>query len=248
MTPAGWCRRAGLARFVMVTLLLTGCTAGAATPATRDTVAPSPPTLGPSAAGAPAAGLSAPSSTVALTWLDALAVRPPAEGDYDRAAYGRRWADVDGNRCNQRDDVLLRDAHRGTAVVRRQGRCDHDVLAGTWTDPYTGRRVTLTDLKDRRQAAALQIEHVVALAEAHRSGAAGWTARRRELFANDLAALRAIDGDLNTAKFDRDPAQWQPAPPARCAYARAYIGIKHTWQLAVDDDEKAALRDMVQSC
>ena len=32
--------------------------------------------------------------------------------------------------------------------MQRQGSCGHDVLAGTWTDPYTGARLVFDDLKD----------------------------------------------------------------------------------------------------
>ena len=62
---------------------------------------------------------------------------------YRRDAFGSDWVDTDHNGCNQRDDVLLRDAVPGTTTVARQGACDHDVLAGTWHDPYTGRTLTV---------------------------------------------------------------------------------------------------------
>ena len=56
--------------------------------------------------------------------------------------------------------------------VAQQDACDHDVLAGTWHDPYTGRTLRFTDLKDLGQAEAIQIDHIVPLAEAWVSGAA----------------------------------------------------------------------------
>ena len=42
---------------------------------------------------------------------------------YDRDAFGSDWADTDGNGCNQRDDVRLRDAVAGTATTTAQGSC-----------------------------------------------------------------------------------------------------------------------------
>ena len=140
---------------------------------------------------------------------------------YDRDAFGTAWADVDGNGCNQRDDVLLRDAVPDTVTVAQQGACDHDVLAGTWVDPYTGRTLAFDDLKDLRQAQAIQIDHVVPLAEAWRSGAAAWGAARRKSFANDLAVLLASDGPTNAAKGDDDPAAWRPRRSYQCEYAVA---------------------------
>lgn len=61
--------------------------------------------------------------------------RQRAAVPYLRDAFGSAWADVDGNGCNQRDDVLLRDSTPDTTRTAPQGACDHDVLAGTWVDP-----------------------------------------------------------------------------------------------------------------
>ena len=49
----------------------------------------------------------------------------------------------------------------GTVTVADQDACDHDVLAGSWIDPYTGVTLTFDDLKDLSQAEAIQIDHVV---------------------------------------------------------------------------------------
>lgn len=165
---------------------------------------------------------------------------------YERSVFGGSWADSDGNGCNQRDDVLLRDA----VEVRTgpQGRCEHDVLAGTWIDPYTGRRLTFTDLKEPRQAQAIQIDHVVPLAEAWRSGASRWVAERRSAFANDLDNLLAVDGPTNMSKSDDDPAGWRPRKAFQCAYATRWIETKARWSLAVDDSERRALGEMLGYC
>lgn len=174
--------------------------------------------------------------------------RRGAVPDYSRKAFGTPWKDVDGNGCNQRDDVLLRDAVPGTTETQVQGRCPHDVLAGTWVDPYTGKRLTFTDLKDQRQAQAVQIDHVVPLAEAWVSGAHAWTADRRERFANDLSVLVASDGPTNASKSSHDPAAWRPKLPFQCSYATHWIDVKHRWKLAVDISESRALSDMLGTC
>jgi hypothetical protein len=185
-----------------------------------------------------------------LVRLDRLQVRPRPRSTwgYVRDAFGSDWMDTDHDGCNQRDDVLLRDAVPGSTTVGQQGACDHDVLAGTWHDPYTGRTLTFTDLKDLRQAEAIQIDHVVPLAEAWVSGAAGWSRARRELFANDLHELLAVDGPTNMSKGDGDPAAWRPRKGYQCAYARRWIEVKATWRLAVDPSEKTALEDMLGFC
>jgi hypothetical protein len=167
---------------------------------------------------------------------------------YDREAFGSAWLDTDGNGCNQRDDVLVRDALSGTVHYAQQGRCDHDVLAGSWLDPYTDRRLTFTDLKDPQQAQAIQIDHLVPLAEAWASGADGWAARRREQFANDLAGLLAVDGPTNAAKGADDPAAWRPREAFQCTYAIRWVATKSRWDLTVDRPERRAVKQLLGTC
>ena len=114
-----------------------------------ETVAGSAPSHSEVGTPRPVPTVSAPEASRMLAALPRQA-RPVGSGGYFRDAFGRAWADVDGDGCNQRDDVLLRDAVSGSVRVQRQGRCDHDVLAGTWVDPYTGARLRFTDLKDLR--------------------------------------------------------------------------------------------------
>lgn|GEM_PF-1974728 len=194
-------------------------------------------------------GLTPEQAEAALADLDVGPPTLPGTGDYDRDDYGERWEDVDGNGCNQRDDVLLRDARPGTAVVEQQGGCPHDVVAGTWDDPYTGAVLVFDDLKDPDQAQAISIDHVVPLAEAHRSGGSDWPSDRRVAFANDLEGLIAVDGAANADKGDSDPSRWRPPDEAVwCAYALVWVEVKDEWSLAVDTSEADALRDMLARC
>ena len=190
------------------------------------------------------------SATAAARELRALATAPrdPHVAPYVRAAFGDSWDDTDGNGCNQRDDVLLRDAVPDTVTVAVQGACDHDVVAGTWVDPYTGRRLVFDDLKDLHQAEAIQIDHVVPLAEAWRSGASRWGQARRRSFANDLTELLAVDGPTNASKGDGDPAAWRPRKGYQCTYAIRWITVKARWHLTVDPSERRALGEMLGFC
>lgn len=197
---------------------------------------------------APAASISPSTAGEYLTGLRIVDRRQPGLPAYSRSAFGSAWRDIDANGCNQRDDVLLRDAVPGTTTVQQQGRCPHDVLAGAWVDPYSGKQVTLDDLKDPRQAQGIQIDHVVPLAEAWISGAHAWADDRRERFANDLSVLAAADGPTNASKGSHDPAAWRPKLPFQCAYATGWIDVKHRWGLAVDLGEKRALAEMLQTC
>jgi hypothetical protein len=144
-----------------------------------------------------------------------------------------------GANCDVRDTVLRRDGQR-LGPVTLSG-CN--VVGGRWHSPYDGK--TLTDPK------AVDIDHMVPLANAWRSGAATWDDKRRGDFANDLVRpqLKAVSLNSNRAKGDQDPAQWKP--PDRtywCQYALDWIAVKYFWRLTVTTAEKAALGDMMGAC
>lgn len=132
--------------------------------------------------------------------------------------------------------------------MQRQGACPHDVIAGEWIDPYNGRRIVLDDLKDTRQAQAIQIDHIVPLKEAWISGARDWSQARRIGFANDLKELTAVDGPTNASKSDGDPAAWRPKKQYQCAYANRWIETKSSWNLTADPSEVTALEQMLAYC
>ena len=141
-----------------------------------------------------------------------------------------------GDNCNVRDEVLKRD---GTKV--KFSGCN--VVAGTWKSIYDGRILDSPTKVD--------IDHVVPLANAWRSGASGWTDDKRADFANDLRRpqLVAVSRTSNRAKGDQDPSTWKPSPAGnRCEYARDWIAVKSYWKLSVTKAEKAALTDMLQRC
>src|SRR4051794_22565670 len=165
-------------------------------------VSPSTPAYRPTAA---------PGSALAL--LSTVPVKGrAARSGYDREGlFGPPYADLDRNGCDQRNDVLRRDLD---AVSFRPGTRDCVVVAGTLADPYTGRVLSFR----KAAAAAVQIDHVVALSDAWQTGAQAWPAPRRAAFANDPLNLLAVDGPTNAAKGDGDAATWLPPNPAyRCA-------------------------------
>lgn len=144
------------------------------------------------------------------------------------------WLDTEGS-CDVRDDALIRDG-RG---VRLDDECA--IYAGTWLDPYTGR--TLRDPQD------VDIDHLVPLANAYRSGASQWADADREDYANDPLVLLSADDGTNQAKGDKGPEAWRP--PNRdfwCEYSRRWVWIKLDWGLTVTGAERAALEDMLATC
>ena len=142
----------------------------------------------------------------------------------------------EGRNCDVRDTVLRRD---GTDV--ELDGCN--VVGGRWLSRYDDR--VLADPRD------VDIDHMVPLANAWRSGADEWDDAKRADFANDLTRpqLFAVSASANRSKGDQDPSQWKP--PSRddwCEYAQDWITVKHFWRLSVTTAEKAALSDMVGMC
>ncbi|MDG5808584.1 HNH endonuclease family protein [Streptomyces ossamyceticus] len=101
-------------------------------------------------------------------------------------------------------------------------------------------------------ARALDIDHLVPLAESWDSGASAWTSADRQAYANDLddpRALIAVSATSNRSKADQDPTTWQPpAEDYRCTYATDWIAIKTRWDLTVDPAEQAALTSVLDGC
>ena len=174
--------------------------------------------------------------------LDAIPVRDldPDDG-YTRERFGQAWADVDGNGCDTRDDVLARDL-----LDVRLGTDGCTVLAGALLDPYTGATIAFVRGPD---SADVQIDHLVALDDAWRTGAQGWPASRRLSFANDPANLLAVDGDANQDKGAGDASQRLP-PQAGFAsvYVVRQLRVKAAYGLWLTPDEHAAAERVLCGC
>jgi len=174
--------------------------------------------------------------SAALTQLDALTVgKWHSMAGYKRDRFPH-WKNQ-GEGCNTRDLVLKR---AGEAVLTT---ADCKITQGSWISPYDGRRTS-----DPQE---LDIDHMVPLANAWRTGADGWTDAKRAEFANDLnrPELIAVTASTNRSKGDQDPSQWQPPLKSyRCAYAGNWIAVKSYWKLSVTDAEKDALADMLGTC
>lgn len=178
-----------------------------------------------------------------------LVPRPSPDPSYRRAEFGRAWADTDRDGCSQRVNALVRGVDRTRPFIEvRHRSCNADVVAGTWIDPYTGKALTFTNVKEQQQAQRIPVDHVVALASAWRYGARDWTDEQRLQFATDLDNLLPTSRAVNSAKSDKDAAGWRPKRPFQCAYATRYIAVKVKYALPVDQQERAALRQMLANC
>jgi len=155
---------------------------------------------------------------------------------YDRNLF-KHWIDADKDGCDTRAEVLIEEA-----ILKPKIGLKCKLTNGKWLSAYDGKIVTNSSLLD--------VDHMVPLAEAWRSGAWNWTAAQRQAFANDLEnkeALIAVTLSTNRSKSDRDPALWMPAKD-RCAYTSNWISIKTKYSLTVDSKESAKLSSLVSEC
>ncbi|MFD9356406.1 HNH endonuclease family protein [Streptomyces sp. NPDC060031] len=141
--------------------------------------------------------------------------------------------------CNTRAEVLIAEAVQAPEVGPG---CT--LTGGVWWSYYDEREVS--------PAGALDIDHLVPLAEAWDSGASSWTAQRREAYANDqgqLSSLVAVTARSNRSKADQDPAEWlPPSADALCRYGAEWTATKLRWGLAVDELERDRLLELAAGC
>jgi hypothetical protein len=171
-----------------------------------------------------------PKATATLTELP-IKGRAPKTG-YSRSKFGSAWLDVDGNGCDNRNDILRRDFTNKTYLP---GTCK--VAGGDWLDPYTGNTYHF----DHRPS-EVPIDHVVALSDAWQKGAQQLSVSQRKQFANDPLNLIPTSRSINSQKSDSDAASWLPPRKSfRCAYVARQIAVKKKYKLWVTQAEHNAM-------
>lgn len=241
--PRGRARRARAgAGLMLAAAVMAGCTPAG----------PDPPTSGAAgrAGTTPAAPTMRGSAPVDAAAARASLERVPVKGrapktGYSRERFGPAWADVDGDGCDTRNQLL---GDRELTRVRFQpgtGGCV--VLEGDLADPYVPRAIRYRRGGD--YANAVDLDHVVALGDAWAKGAQQLSATQRTRFANDPLNLRAVDPSANRSKGDSDAASWLPRNRAfRCEYVATQIAVKVKYRLWVTRAERDAMRRVLGGC
>lgn len=177
----------------------------------------------------------------ALTVLNSLSVKGrAAKTGYTRAQF-THWSDLDRNGCDARNDILKRDL---TALVFKVGTRDCKVITGSLLDPYSGKIITFSSTKS-----TIDIDHVVALANAWQTGAAYFDKIKRQQIANDPLNLLSVDSSLNRQKGDGDAATWLPPLKSyRCDYVSRQVAVKAKYGLWVTQPEKDAIIKLLEKC
>jgi DNA uptake protein ComE-like DNA-binding protein len=174
-----------------------------------------------------------------LALIDRLRVaqEPPRRG-YERRLFPH-WHDVNGTGCTARHDVLAAQAI-GFVQVDLVNPCF--IVEGDWYSVYDG-------VLHRGAPGDVDVDHVVALAEAWDSGAWAWDQPMRRQFANDPINLLVVTASSNRTKGDRDVGEWRPPRrDAWCLTATITVQVKFRYELSVDAAEAQALRAMLATC
>lgn len=180
----------------------------------------------------------------AKTALSVIPVKKPANmAGYDREEQFPHWRSAKPNGWNIKEDGC--DVRQ--AALIRDGKNvkvgpDCDILSGTWTDPYTGTVMTNPD--------DIEIDHIVPLGNAYRSGANAWNKNQGIIYANapDVAVVSL--GSANSAKGDQGPEAWKPPNrKAWCVYSLRWVQAKSKYGLSLTSGaEKKALTMMLNTC
>lgn len=169
---------------------------------------------------------------------DVVIAAEPQRNGYVRDEWSH-WDDINSSGCTAREDVLAAQVV-GLPQVDIYDRCR--IVEGNWFSIYDG-------VEYAGSPSNLDMDHIVALAEAHDSGGANWSPERKQQFANDPLNLVAVTAASNRAKSDRDLGEWRPENRnAWCTTATAVLQVKTKYGLSLDPAEYDALVDMQRTC
>ena len=136
------------------------------------------------------------------------------------------------NRCSpyDRDDYPY-----SQSVEQRIVAGMNDIIYG----PYTG-----TYFSSTRET---QIEHIVALSEAHDSGLCALDSTTRRRFAGDLLNLALASPSVNRQKGANDGAEWLPELN-QCWFVDRVVRVRLEYNLTIDQTEADALEAVFSGC
>ena len=127
-------------------------------------------------------------------------------------------------------------------AYRYSGSVEYAIVErlGGMYSPYTGEVFSSVKQTD--------IEHIVALSEAHDSGMCASPDFVKSRFANDLINLTLASPTVNRSKkAGKDAGEWLP-PMNRCWFTDRVILVKKKYGLTVDNKEAKALKAVLDSC
>jgi len=168
-----------------------------------------------------------------MVWVTLLLISVPTNAQSVKALHDLTNIEV-------RKENWCSDYDRDTYPYPRTVEVDIIKSQGGMFSPYD-----MTCFSSRRES---DVEHIVAIAEAHRSGMCSQSNRKRAKFSSDILNLTLATPHLNrNEKVAKDAAQWLPTHN-ECWFASRVVAVKKKYQLSVDKAEKKALKRVLENC
>ena len=135
------------------------------------------------------------------------------------------------NRCTQYRRQLYPYGSSADLTISRE--------LGAIFGPYENRCfAALTDV---------DVEHIVAVSEAHESGMCSADNATRMRFASDLDNLTLASPEVNREKSHYDVAGWMPEHN-KCWYANRIVKVKRKYRMTIDEAERDKLQEILSNC
>lgn len=143
----------------------------------------------------------------------------------------KHWSDENRDCLNTRAEILKKRSL--VPVVMNKKKCG--VISGKWKDYYYSEIHT--------EAKKIDIDHIVALKNAHATGASNWSKKRKEEFANDPENLVITNRTYNRQKGAKGIDKWLPTEREyACKYAKDWYKIKVKYALNITSTEQMSLK------
>jgi len=139
------------------------------------------------------------------------------------------WSDIDKD-CQ--DTIVETLIHYSSVKVTFQenNHCE-EVTKGKCYDPYTNRYFA--------DAGKLDVDHRIALKEAHRYGGSNWSTLKKEYFANDPINLIPVYLGSNRSKGYKPAYKWMPENKNYwCEYIRTRVAVASKYGLKLPAKEQ----------
>ena len=149
----------------------------------------------------------------------------------------KHWIDQDRNCLDTRGEILIKRSSVPVELNKKGCR----VIHGKWEDFYHTQIHTT--------AAQVDIDHVVALKNAHLSGGANWSNRSKEEFANDPENLVITNKAYNRQKGAKGIDQWLPVKKEyACKYIKKWVSVKNQYTLNILPNEQKTIDEIRSEC
>jgi hypothetical protein len=157
-------------------------------------------------------------------------------GKYTRKDWNH-WIDQDRNCLDTRAEILKKRSLVPVEFNKKGCRVVH----GKWDDFYHTQVHT--------NASQVDLDHVVALKNAHLSGGANWSHRSKEEFANDPENLVITNRAYNRKKGAKGVDKWLPVKKEyACKYVKKWMSVKNQYSLRILATEQKTIDQIRAEC